>query len=157
MTAAPPSLLRTSQCPLPPLVQSTPLDYNLSLEFPPPAAVPRSLRMNVLPAPRRPLQEFEELLENTQAAGNWRPGQKPIKELLTLICSRMKNQKTKGIIRKERNPVVPSLLLERSNSSMSRKTEFASPFLDVLEEILGMRILMIKRMRRMRRMRMRKS
>ncbi|XP_078377743.1 uncharacterized protein LOC144660891 [Oculina patagonica] len=70
MTAAPPSLLRTPQCPPPPSVQSTPLAYNSSLEFPPPAAVPRSLAINDPPAPRTPLQEIDGLLENTQAAGN---------------------------------------------------------------------------------------
>lgn len=48
--------------------------------------------------------------------GNWRPGEIPTKELLTLISSWIKNQKKKGIIREGKNPVVPSLLLEEKQS-----------------------------------------
>ena len=36
--------------------------------------------------------------------GNWRPGEIPTKELLTLISLRIKNQKKKGIIRESNNP-----------------------------------------------------
>jgi len=44
--------------------------------------------------------------------GNWKPGEIPTKELLTLISSRIKNQKKKGVIRERKNPEVPSLVLE---------------------------------------------
>jgi len=46
------------------------------------------------------------------SVGSWRPGEIPKKELLTLISSRIKNQKKKGIIRENKNPEVPSLVLE---------------------------------------------
>ncbi|KAL9963197.1 hypothetical protein ACROYT_G032375 [Oculina patagonica] len=89
---------------------------------------------------------FEEMAPTR--LGNWKPGQKPTKELLTLISSRMKNLKMKGNIREGRNPVVPSLLLEKKqffNEEEDRvKTvlyptcwRIASPFLDLMEEILG--------------------
>ena len=44
--------------------------------------------------------------------GNWIPREFPTKELLTLISSKIKNQKTKGVIRERKNLVVPSLALE---------------------------------------------
>lgn len=44
--------------------------------------------------------------------GNWIPWEFPTKKLLTLISSKMKNQKKKGVIRERKNPVVPSLALE---------------------------------------------
>ena len=53
---------------------------------------------------------------NSLAVGNWRPGDIPTKELLTLISSRIKNQKKKGLIRERRNPEVPSLVLEEVQS-----------------------------------------
>ncbi|KAJ7377545.1 hypothetical protein OS493_028528 [Desmophyllum pertusum] len=57
---------------------------------------------------------FDEM--TPRRLGNWRPGQKPTKELLTLISSRMKNQKAKAVIREGGNPVVPSLLLEKKQT-----------------------------------------
>ena len=50
------------------------------------------------------------------SVGNWRPGQIPTKELLTLVSSRIKNQKKKGVIREKKNPEVPSLVLEEEQS-----------------------------------------
>lgn len=66
MTAAPPSVLQTPQCPQQGLVPfSTPFSIrsSSSIEYPPPAE-----RFD-LPAPRTPLQEIEGLLENTITAG----------------------------------------------------------------------------------------
>ena len=46
---------------------------------------------------------FQEL--SPQRLGNWQPGMQPTKEVLTLISSRLKAAKAKGIIT-ERRPVV---------------------------------------------------
>ena len=48
--------------------------------------------------------------------GNWKPGEIPTKELLTLISSRIKMQKKNGEISEAGNPQVPSLLLEEEQS-----------------------------------------
>jgi len=56
------------------------------------------------------------LILNSFPVGNWRPGEIPTKELLTLISSRIKTQQKKGIIRETGNPQVPSLVLEEKQS-----------------------------------------
>ena len=48
--------------------------------------------------------------------GNWKPGEIPTKELLTLISSRIEMQKKSGVISEAGNPQVPSLLLEEEQS-----------------------------------------
>ena len=53
---------------------------------------------------------FQEL--SPQRLGNWPPGIQPTKEVLTLISSRLKAAKAKGVIT-ERRPVVPCLLAEK--------------------------------------------
>ena len=66
MTAAPPSVLQTPQCPPQPSVSfSTQFSIRSasSIEYPPPTE-----RCNP-PAPRTPLQEIEGLLDNTVTAG----------------------------------------------------------------------------------------
>ena len=55
------------------------------------------------------------LILTSLPVGNWRPGEIPTKELLTLISSWIKTQK-KGIIRKAENPQVLSLVLEEKQS-----------------------------------------
>ncbi|KAM7441927.1 hypothetical protein ABFA07_009044 [Porites harrisoni] len=112
---------------------------------------------------------FEEITPTR--LGNWKPGEIPTKELLTLISSRIEMQKKSGVISEAGNPQVPSLLLEEEQSfseeedrvkyryfprcwrcgqhcqfCIKRKKffpkfgnftmEYASPFLDVLEDIL---------------------
>ena len=49
-------------------------------------------------------------------ASNWRPAEMPTKELLTLISSRIKTQREKGIIREGKNPGVQSLLLKEKQN-----------------------------------------
>ena len=56
------------------------------------------------------------LILTSLPVGNWRPGEIPTKELLTLISSRIKTHQKKGIIREAENPHVPSLVLEEKQS-----------------------------------------
>ena len=56
------------------------------------------------------------LILTSLPVGNWRPGEIPTKELLTLISSRIKTQQKKGVIREAENPQVPSLVLEQKHS-----------------------------------------
>ena len=54
-------------------------------------------------------------------ASNWRPAEMPTKELLTLISSRIKTQREKGIIREGKNPGVQSLLLKEKQTSLEEE------------------------------------
>ena len=56
------------------------------------------------------------LILTSMPLGNWKPGEIPTKELLTLISSRIKMQKKNGVISEAGNPQVPSLLLEEEQS-----------------------------------------
>lgn len=56
------------------------------------------------------------LILTSMPLGNWKPGEIPTKELLTLISSRIEMQKKSGVISEAGNPQVPSLLLEEEQS-----------------------------------------
>lgn len=45
--------------------------------------------------------------------GGWQPGEEATTQLLTLVSSRIKTLKQKQLIREDRNPTVPSLLVEK--------------------------------------------
>lgn len=45
--------------------------------------------------------------------GGWQLGEEATSQLLTLVSSRIKTLKQKQVIREDRNPTVPSLLLEK--------------------------------------------
>ena len=57
------------------------------------------------------MAEFNHL--SPSRLGNWKPGDQPTKELLTLISSRMKATKTKGLIKEKATPMAPSLLVHK--------------------------------------------
>lgn len=54
--------------------------------------------------------EFESFLP--ARLGNWQPELQPTEELRTLISSRLKTAKAKGVIN-EKRPVVPSILKDK--------------------------------------------
>ena len=55
--------------------------------------------------------KLEEL--SPSRLGGWQPGQEATSQLLTLVSSRIKTLKQKQVIREDRNPTVPSLLVEK--------------------------------------------
>ena len=65
--------------------------------------------------------------ELPQRLGNWQPGMQLTKEVLTLISSRLKAAKAKGVIT-ERRPVMPSLLAEKVEYFCEEKDRMKAKF-----------------------------
>ena len=57
------------------------------------------------------MQKLQEI--SAERFGGWQPGEEPTPQVLTFVSSRMKTFKQKQLINEDRNPVVPSLLIER--------------------------------------------